>query len=214
MSFLINNINLDSCGFNGNEVNSIYYNNVLVWQKFSWPGWDAATWEDIYNLCQARQNGAITADEFKEFIGTSEKIVTLSTAVQGSSEVVMIPESYSSQNGTIQFVAKYTLLNSTTRLASTSSGVNYPGVAAVLTSLYENCNIQEYTEKFSLLTEAQATTIYPTATERIKTTPDGTARSWWISSSTSNYRGVSTSGTFTTGSTNVKNYVAPAFVIG
>lgn len=59
MSFLINDINLQECNFNNQFVKKIYYNDVLVWANTSWPGWDNATWEDIYNLCKAKQLGAI-----------------------------------------------------------------------------------------------------------------------------------------------------------
>lgn len=56
MSFNINNIGVNEINFNGNEVNSLYVNNTLVWEKYGWVGWQKATWSDIYDLCLAVRN--------------------------------------------------------------------------------------------------------------------------------------------------------------
>lgn len=56
MSFNINNIGVNEINFNGNEVNSLYVNNTLVWERYGWVGWKKATWSDIYDLCLAVRN--------------------------------------------------------------------------------------------------------------------------------------------------------------
>lgn len=86
MSFYINKINVSSCGFNNNEVSSIYYNNNLVWSKktFDWIGWDNATWEDIYNMCQAKQEGYLTEYPSDVVLGAT-KTTTLTSGILGSS---------------------------------------------------------------------------------------------------------------------------------
>lgn len=56
MSFATNNIFVESIGFNGQKVKSLYYNDVLVW-GFSW---EDSTWEDLYNVCKMKQAGVIT----------------------------------------------------------------------------------------------------------------------------------------------------------
>lgn len=49
----------------------------------AWIGWDNATWEDIYNLCKAKQNGEITEWPSDVVLGAT-KTVTLSTSVLSS----------------------------------------------------------------------------------------------------------------------------------
>ena len=56
MSFATNNIFVESIGFNGAEVKSLYYNNVLVW-GFTW---EDSSWEDLYNVCKMKQAGTLT----------------------------------------------------------------------------------------------------------------------------------------------------------
>ena len=88
MSFLINNTNLKEAYFNSQAVKSIYYNNNLVWEAFTWPGWANATWEDIYNLCKAKQEGTIDAWPSDVVLGAT-KTTTLSTAILGTSTFTM-----------------------------------------------------------------------------------------------------------------------------
>ena len=88
MSFFVNNVELKEATFNQQEVETIYFNNTLIWEAFSWPGWANATWEDIYNLCKAKQKGAIKEWPEDVVLGAT-KITTLSTAILGTSTFTM-----------------------------------------------------------------------------------------------------------------------------
>lgn len=55
---------------------------------FEWVGWANATWEDIYNLCKAKQEGKIDAWPDDVVLGAT-KITTLSTAILGTSTFTM-----------------------------------------------------------------------------------------------------------------------------
>ena len=88
MSFFVNNVELKEATFNQQEVKSIYFNTHLIWEAASWPGWANATWEDVYNLCKAKQEGRITAWPSDVVLGAT-KNTTLSTAVSGLTNYTM-----------------------------------------------------------------------------------------------------------------------------
>lgn len=88
MSFFVNNVELKEVSFNQQVVETIYFNNTLIWEAFSWPGWANATWEDIYNLCKAKQKGTIKEWPEDVVLGAT-KITTLSTAILGTSTFTM-----------------------------------------------------------------------------------------------------------------------------
>ena len=58
-TFYVNDSSPETVTFNGNEVKSVYFNNKKVWESYNWVGWENATWQDIYNLCKAKQRGDI-----------------------------------------------------------------------------------------------------------------------------------------------------------
>ena len=218
MSFLVNNIELQEIYFNNQMVKSAYYNNELVWtshtEPYDWVGWDNATWEDIYNLCQDRQNGVITADEFTSLIGESPKTITLTSAVQGATEINLSPDIVDS-SGKIGFVAEYLLPEPTTLDLYSYNGREYPGVTAILNNLDASCDILNYsTYGFQYMHYNTVTATYPTANERIKTTSDGIAREWWVGRNTSNLTMVGANGNFGRVSVNTACYVLPYCIIG
>lgn len=88
MSFFVNNVELKQATFNQQEVKSIYFNTHLIWEAPSWAGWANATWEDVYNLCKAKQQGEIT-DWPNDVVLGATKETTLSTAVSGLTTYTM-----------------------------------------------------------------------------------------------------------------------------
>lgn len=61
----------------------------MFWDKsFPWVGWSNATWEDIYNLCKAKQSGEID-DWPSDVVLGATKTVNLSTSVLGKTSYVM-----------------------------------------------------------------------------------------------------------------------------
>ena len=88
MSFFVNNVELKEATFNQQEVKSIYFNTHLIWEAASWPGWANATWEDVYNLCKAKQEGEIIAWPNDVVLGATKE-TTLSTAVSGLTTYTM-----------------------------------------------------------------------------------------------------------------------------
>lgn len=79
MSFKINGIDASSVFLNGQSVDSIYYNNVLVWANPNrrWPGWENAEWSDIYNLCKAKQSGEISQWPSDVVVGEKKKLISV-----------------------------------------------------------------------------------------------------------------------------------------
>ena len=55
---------------------------------FEWVGWTNATWEDIYNLCKAKQEGRITTWPSDVVLGATKE-TTLSSAVSGLTNYTM-----------------------------------------------------------------------------------------------------------------------------
>ena len=144
MSFYVNNTELQQINFNGNAVNSAYFNNVLIWNSFNWVGWNNATWEDIYNLCKAKQEGKISAWPSDVVVGAT-KITTLSTAVLGSSSFTMrligIDED---GDGLLTFESSTT----------TVDGVNYNDISPIyyygnLADIHSYCDAKNYTKTVS-----------------------------------------------------------------
>ena len=90
MSFFVNNVELKEATFNQQEVKSIYFNTHLIWEaaSFDWVGWANATWEDVYNLCKAKQEGKITAWPDDVVLGATKQ-TTLSTVLLNDSTFTM-----------------------------------------------------------------------------------------------------------------------------
>lgn len=82
-NFYVNSAVPSSIAYNNKDVKSVYYNGTKVWESFVWSGWDNASWEDIYNLCKAKQEGAIT-EWPSDIVWGMTKTVNLSTAVLGA----------------------------------------------------------------------------------------------------------------------------------
>lgn len=76
MSFFVNNTHLQSVGFNNQEVNSIYYNNTLVWNKLmNWEWGDEneigdAEWWNYLKLWVS----TATDEELQNCVGMTKKI--------------------------------------------------------------------------------------------------------------------------------------------
>lgn len=79
MSLYVNGWEFNGGTFNSNEIMSVYYNNVLVWERV-WIGWERATWEDIYNLCKDKQSGKLKEWPDDIVLG-ARKIVHFSEAI-------------------------------------------------------------------------------------------------------------------------------------
>lgn len=63
------------------RVNGTNYNIALAAASsgggnWSWPGWSSATWQDINNLCKAKQSGDIASWPSDVVVDTSEKSLT------------------------------------------------------------------------------------------------------------------------------------------
>lgn len=67
------------------RVNGTNYNIALAAASsgggnWSWPGWSSATWQDINNLCKAKQNGDIASWPSDVVKNQSEKTLSFSTS--------------------------------------------------------------------------------------------------------------------------------------
>lgn len=135
MSFLINDTILKEAYFNQQVVKSVYYNNNLVWEAFTWPGWANATWEDVYNLCKAKQEGKIDAWPSDVVLGAT-KITTLSTAILGTSTFTMrIIGLDIDGEGVITFDSKYVTAGQNMTISLLSTYQN---------NFYNYCNAKPY----------------------------------------------------------------------
>lgn len=140
MSFYINNTELDKVFFNGSEVNTVYLNNVLVWDGASWKGWANATWKDIYRLCQAKQTGKISAWPDDVVIGAT-KTTKLSTNVLGFTSIEMVLIDIDKDgDGVLTFQSKTA---STTEFAYGSYG-SLSNVENNCNLIYEYCDAKTY----------------------------------------------------------------------
>lgn len=153
MSFYINSTELKEAYFNGSEVSSIYYNGTLVWDSWEWPGWSAATWQDIYKLCKQKQAGSITAWPSDVVLGAT-KTVTLSTAVLGTSSTTMrIIGLDHDGSGTITFQTVNTLSTSTAWCSSTASASNAKWSTSIArircNTFYTYCEAKPYIKQVS-----------------------------------------------------------------
>lgn len=163
MSFYINNTALKSAFFNGSEVKSIYYKGVNVWEapKFTWVGWNNATWEDIYNLCKAKQDGTIT--EWPSDIGYAStwKTVNLSSSVLGTTSLMMYVAGLDIDgDGVITFVAGDALNNTASRGGNWNASNSLRSGA--LTDFYNACEAKPYIKKLNKQTENSKGTLFTT----------------------------------------------------
>lgn len=134
MSFLINNTILKEAYFNQQVVKSVYYNNNLVWEAFTWPGWANATWEDIYNLCKAKQEGTIDAWPSDVVLGATKE-TTLSTAILGTSTFTMrIIGLDIDGEGVITFDSQY----------HTAEAMTLSSLSTYQDNFYNYCNAKPY----------------------------------------------------------------------
>ena len=146
MSFFVNNVELKEATFNQQEVKSIYFNTHLIWEaaSFEWPGWANATWEDIYNLCKAKQEGKITAWPDDVVLGATKE-TTLSTAVLDTSTFTMrIIGLDIDGSGVITFDSKY-LATKTMEIKSLSTYQD---------NFYNYCDAKPYIKALSKGTAA------------------------------------------------------------
>lgn len=146
MSFFVNNIELKQATFNQQEVKSIYFNTHLIWESasFNWVGWANATWEDVYNLCKAKQEGKITAWPDDVVLGATKE-TTLSTAILGTSTFTMrIIGLDIDGSGVITFDSKYL----------TAEKPEFDLVSTYQDNFYNYCNAKPYIKALSKGTAA------------------------------------------------------------
>ena len=149
MSFFVNNVELKQATFNQQEVKSIYFNTHLIWEaaSFEWVGWANATWEDVYNLCKAKQEGKITTWPDDVVLGATKE-TTLSTAVLGTSTFTMrIIGLDIDGSGVITFDSKY--------LAAETA--NDDLVGTYQDNFYNYCDAKPYIKALSKGTAAATT---------------------------------------------------------
>lgn len=134
MSFFVNNVELKEATFNQQKVKSIYFNTHLIWESSRWPGWANATWEDVYNLCKAKQNGDIDAWPDDVVLGATKE-TTLSTAILGTSTFTMrIIGLDIDGEGVITFDSKYL----------TDEDVIFSSLNTYQDNFYNYCNAKPY----------------------------------------------------------------------
>ena len=141
MSFFVNNVELKEATFNQQEVKSIYFNTHLIWEaaNFEWVGWANATWEDVYNLCKAKQEGRITTWPDDVVLGATKE-TTLSTAILGTSTFTMrIIGLDIDGSGVITFDSKY----------HTSQTMTIKSLSTYQDNFYNYCNAKPYIKSLS-----------------------------------------------------------------
>ena len=144
MSFFVNNVELKEATFNQQEVKSIYFNTHLIWEAASWPGWANATWEDVYNLCKAKQEGRITAWPSDVVLGATKE-TTLSTAILNTSTFTMrIIGLDIDGSGVITFDSKYL----------TAGSIQSNSISTYQDNFYDYCNAKPYIKSLSKGTAA------------------------------------------------------------
>ena len=111
---------------------------------FEWVGWANATWEDVYNLCKAKQEGKITAWPDDVVLGATKE-TTLSTAVLDTSTFTMrIIGLDIDGSGVITFDSKY--------LTVKSAGNN--PLSTYQDNFYNYCDAKPYIKALSKGTAA------------------------------------------------------------
>ena len=136
MSFFVNNVELKEASFNQQEVKSIYFNTHLIWEaaSFEWVGWVDATWEDVYNLCKAKQEGKITAWPNDVVLGATKE-TTLSTVILNDSTFTMrIIGLDIDGSGVITFDSKNVA----------RGGMTFSSLDTYLNNFYNYCNAKPY----------------------------------------------------------------------
>lgn len=147
MSFLVNGIEVQDVNFNGNEVKTVYVNNVLVWDKIalSWPGWTDANWGDIYDLCLRRKTtGCDWPSDIQ--LGISKKI-TFTESILGSTNVNVYLVGIETEGpGTLTFQT-YTLRNTITYCDNSDTGYwsySLSNLKGIMDSLDGKTSVDDY----------------------------------------------------------------------
>lgn len=146
MSFFVNNVELKEATFNQQEVKSIYFNTHLIWEaaSFEWVGWANATWEDVYNLCKAKQEGKITTWPDDVVLGATKE-TTLSTAILNTLTFTMrIIGLDIDGSGVITFDSKYVA----------SGDIMISSLNTYQNDFYNYCNAKPYIKALSKGTAA------------------------------------------------------------
>ena len=111
---------------------------------FEWIGWANATWEDVYNLCKAKQKGKINAWPSDVVLGATKE-TTLSTPILGTSTFTMrIIGLDIDGSGVITFDSKYGTLNS----------IRDTSLNTYQNNFYNYCNAKPYIKALSKGTAA------------------------------------------------------------
>ena len=111
---------------------------------FEWPGWANATWEDVYNLCKAKQKGKIDAWPSDVVLGAMKE-TTLSTAILGTSTFTMrIIGLDIDGSGVITFDSKY----------YTAQSILVTSLNIYQNNFYNYCNAKPYIKALSKGTAA------------------------------------------------------------
>ena len=115
--------------------------------SFEWPGWANATWEDVYNLCKAKQKGKIDAWPSDVVLGAMKE-TTLSTAILGTSTFTMrIIGLDIDGSGVITFDSKY----------YTAQSILVTSLNKYQNNFYNYCNAKPYIKALSKGTAANNT---------------------------------------------------------
>lgn len=170
MSLYVNGWEFNGGTFNSNEIMSVYYNNVLVWERV-WIGWERATWEDIYNLCKDKQSGKITEWPEDIVLGARktvyfssylnyEDVAYAGTAVGITQCEVEIIGIDIDGNGILTFDTVNCLRH------GQAAGADYKGsyLEEICQRFYNLCNIQSYIKPLVKGTAVYASGILPSRT--------------------------------------------------
>lgn len=142
MSFYVNGTELKDVYFNGHLVSEVYYNDTFIWNSAYWPGWDNATWEDIYILCKAKQTGRIKRWPVDVVLGAT-KTVSLSGYVDSrtSYDMRLIGIDIDGE-GVLTFHS--ITVGGSIRAYDSGDGVVDIISDELLTNFYNYCGIQNY----------------------------------------------------------------------
>lgn len=105
-----------------------------------WPGWSSASWEDVNNLCYAKQQGYISAWPSDVVLGATKK-VDLSTTILGcSSYIVQIIDLDKDGSGVITFCSQHTSNQASAFYTTSLSAYAYPN--------YESSDLKNFCTSF------------------------------------------------------------------
>lgn len=148
MSLNFNGVEPSTVYLGGLEVSGIYVNKILVWGNSTWPGWDKASWVDIYNLCKAKQSGSITEWPADVVLG-AVKSVNLTSPVLDSSlfNMRLIGIDFDG-DGILTFSADNVTV-SYTRFSSSTYKWQYSTAREVCKSIYQVIECKDYIKTLS-----------------------------------------------------------------